>query len=90
MKRLADMTWKEVESYLATGDALIVPLGTCEQHGPHLPLATDTLIAEAFAERIAEATGVPLAPTVAYGVNLPCDRFVPGTAGFALDAMGVR
>ena len=85
--RLGDMTWREVQDYLKTRDALIVPIGTCEQHGAHLPLATDTLIAEAFAERIAEATGVPLAPTLAYGVNLPCDRFVPGTAGFTLDGL---
>lgn len=87
--RLAEMTWQEVRDYLATRDALIVPIGTCEQHGAHLPLASDTLIAEAFAERIAEETGVLLAPTLAYGVNLPCDRFVPGTAGFSLDGLGV-
>ena len=85
--RLGDMTWQEVRDYLATKDALIVPIGTCEQHGAHLPLSTDTRIAEAFAERIAEETGVPLAPTLAYGVNLPCDRFVPGTAGFTLDGL---
>ena len=85
--RLGDMTWQEVRDYLATRDALIVPIGTCEQHGAHLPLATDTLIAEAFAERIADETGVAVAPTLAYGVNLPCDRFVPGTAGFSLDGL---
>jgi creatinine amidohydrolase len=85
--RLGDMTWQEVRDYLAERDALIVPIGTCEQHGAHLPLATDTLIAEAFAERIADETGVALAPTLAYGVNLPCDRFVPGTAGFSLDGL---
>jgi creatinine amidohydrolase len=85
--RLGDMTWQEVRDYLAARGALIVPIGTCEQHGAHLPLDTDTRIAEAFAERIAEATGVAVAPTLAYGVNLPCDRFVPGTAGFTLDGL---
>lgn len=85
--RLGDATWQEVRDYLVERDALIVPIGTCEQHGAHLPLATDTLIAEAFAERIAEVTGVALAPTLAYGVNLPCDRFVPGTAGLTLDGL---
>lgn len=85
--RLGDMTWQEVRDYLAESDALIVPIGTCEQHGAHLPLSTDTLIAEAFAARIAEETGVALAPTLAYGVNLPCDRFVSGTAGFSLDGL---
>lgn len=85
--RLADMTWREVQDYLASSDALIVPVGTCEQHGPHLPLGTDTLIAEAFAARIADEAGLVAAPTLAYGVNLPCDRYVPGTAGLSLDAL---
>ena len=83
--RFSEMSWKDVADYLKTSRALLIPVGTCEQHGLHLPLATDTLIAEAFAARISEATGVALAPTVAYGVNLPCDRFVPGTAGFSID-----
>lgn len=85
--RLAEMTWKDVADYLERSDGLIIPLGTCEQHGLHLPLATDTLIAEAFAEALADATGVALAPTLAYGVNLPCDRFMSGTAGFSPDSL---
>lgn len=85
--KLSEMTWKDVQSYLTKSNALLVPIGTCEQHGLHLPLACDTLIAEAFAGRIADATGVVLAPTLPYGVNLPCDRFVPGTAGFSFDGL---
>jgi creatinine amidohydrolase len=85
--QLADMTWKDVQEYLESSDALIVPLGTCEQHGLHLPLSTDTLIAEAFARRISDECGVPLAPTLPYGVNLPCDRFMSGTAGLSFDGL---
>jgi creatinine amidohydrolase len=84
---MTDLTWKDVESYLETSDGLVIPLGTCEQHGLHLPLSTDTVIAEAFAEAIAQRTAVLLAPTLAYGVNLPCDRFMPGTAGFSFDSL---
>jgi creatinine amidohydrolase len=87
MLRLADMTWKDVETYLGTSRGLIVPVGTCEQHGLHLPLSTDTLIAEAFAVAVSGATGVAVAPTLVYGVNLPCDRFVPGTAGLTFDSL---
>ena len=56
--RLADMTWRDVRDYLTRSDALIIPVGTCEQHGPHLPLSTDTLIAEAFATRLADEMGL--------------------------------
>jgi creatinine amidohydrolase len=87
MTRLADMTWKDVRSYLERRTSLIVPIGTCEQHGPHLPLSTDTRIAEAFAEAVANASGIVVAPTLPYGVNLPCDRFVPGTAGLSFDGL---
>ena len=85
--RLADMTWRNVRDYLTRSDALIIPVGTCEQHGPHLPLSTDTLIAEAFATRLADEMGLAVAPTIPYGVNLPCDRYVHGTAGLSLDAL---
>lgn len=85
--KLSDMTWQGVRAYLERTDALIIPVGTCEQHGPHLPLSTDTLVAEAFAGRLSDETGVAVAPTLAYGVNLPCDRYVPGNAGLTLDAL---
>jgi mycofactocin system creatininase family protein len=41
----------------ATAPVLLVPIGSCEQHGPHLPLATDTIIAMAICERV--AAGLP-------------------------------
>jgi creatinine amidohydrolase len=41
--KLEERTWKEIAEYLKAERRLIVPVGTCEQHGPHLPLNTDTL-----------------------------------------------
>ena len=64
------MTWKEVEARLEAGvDAVILPIGTTEQHGPHMPLDTDCIIARSLAERVAaqaEADGlsVLVAPTL--------------------------
>src|SRR6185503_566786 len=47
--QLTDMTWPEV----ADRPLLCIPVGSCEQHGPHLPLHTDTIVAEALAARLA-------------------------------------
>jgi creatinine amidohydrolase len=65
--RLGALTSEEAA---ARGDAtLVVPLGSTEQHGPHLPLDTDTRIARALAGALADARpgAVVLAPALAYG-----------------------
>ncbi|MBN2344786.1 MAG: creatininase family protein [Candidatus Aminicenantes bacterium] len=77
--KLAELTWKEIAERLESERRLIVPVGTCEQHGPHLPLSSDTLVAESIAEYLSQRTGILVAPTVQYGVNLPCDRGFAGT-----------
>jgi mycofactocin precursor peptide peptidase len=52
--RLAEMTWPEVAEAVAAGaTTVILPLGSTEQHGPHLPLGTDTMRAAALADRLA-------------------------------------
>ncbi len=75
---LGGATWPQVE---ATGGrtVLAVPLGSLEQHGPHLPLDTDTRIAVAVASGLsARHGGVTVAPPVAYGASGEHAGF-PGT-----------
>ena len=48
---------------------LLVPLGSFEQHGPHLPLSTDTLIARALCERVAQLRDVDIAPELPFGAS---------------------
>lgn len=81
--RLADRTWPEVD-----GTALlVVPLGSTEQHGPHLPLSTDTDVAVALADRLAERVpGVLVAPAVAYGASGEHAGF-PGTLSIGQAAL---
>jgi creatinine amidohydrolase/Fe(II)-dependent formamide hydrolase-like protein len=77
--QLAEMSWKDVSSYLKHRTTVLIPVRSLEQHGPHLPLATDAIIAEAVAERAAEKMGVPVAPTIPYGFSIEHIDF-PGTA----------
>ena len=60
---------EEVRRALERDPRLLVPVGTCEQHGPHLPLGCDTLIIERLADDLSAAFQVLRAPTVEYGVN---------------------
>ncbi|MCU1344404.1 MAG: Creatininase [Acidimicrobiia bacterium] len=60
-------TWPDVADRAAT-TVLVVPLGSTEQHGPHLSLATDSVIATALAQAVAlRCPQVLVAPTVPYG-----------------------
>lgn len=54
-----------------TSDLAIIPVGGLEPHGPHLPLATDTLISEFFAARIVGELGGWVLPPIGYGVATP-------------------
>jgi creatinine amidohydrolase len=47
----------------------IIPVGSIEQHGPHLPISTDTDIVTEVAKRISEKKGYLLLPTITYGVS---------------------
>ncbi|NIY69450.1 mycofactocin biosynthesis peptidyl-dipeptidase MftE [Streptomyces malaysiensis] len=68
MTKLAALTWPEVARRTHGERVLAVPLGATEQHGPHLPLSTDTDIAVALAERLAQQIpGVLVAPPMAFG-----------------------
>lgn len=68
---LAEMTWPEVAEAVASGyTTVILPLGATEQHGPHLPLSTDTIIAEALARRLAQQVpNALIAPTIPIGCS---------------------
>jgi len=52
-----------------------------------LPLNNDILCAEYFAEELSEATGCLVAPTINYGVNLPCDISFTGTTSISKDTL---
>ncbi len=91
-RRLGALTYEEVESLLAAGPVVaIVPVGSVEPHGPHLPLETDTSISVTCAVRAAErleAQGVRavVAPSVPYGVTDYASGFA-GAIGVPAEAL---
>ncbi len=83
MTRLGDLAWPEVP----TASVLVLPLGSTEQHGPHLPLDTDTRIAVAVAEELARRDGrLVVAPELAITASGEHAGF-PGTLSIGQDAL---
>ena len=85
--KMGSMTWVDVENYLKRKSELIIPVGTCEQHGKHLPLNNDILMAEYLSDYLSEQKDVLVAPTINYGINLPCDKYLAGTTSIQTDTM---
>lgn len=65
---------------------LLVPAGIVEEHGPHLPLDTDTIQAVATCEAVAQRLGALVAPAIAYG-NCSSTRNFPGSFSLSFDAV---
>lgn len=78
--RIKELPPAEVAGALARDPRLLVPVGTCEQHGPHLPLGCDTLVVERLVDDLSAELGILRAPTFEYGVNSSHERPFPGNA----------
>ncbi|MFK7917727.1 MAG: mycofactocin biosynthesis peptidyl-dipeptidase MftE [Ilumatobacter sp.] len=93
--RLGETTWREVDAatrQMADEDGtlspiILIPVGSTEQHGPHLPLNTDTLVAEEIAGRaLQRTTGLMLGPTIAISASGEHAGFA-GTLSIGTDVM---
>jgi mycofactocin precursor peptide peptidase len=83
---LGRITWPRLS---ARSPLLVVPTGSCEQHGPHLPLQTDTTVASAVAAHVVAALpnlDAVLGPAFPYGASGEHAGF-PGTLSVGLDAL---
>jgi creatinine amidohydrolase/Fe(II)-dependent formamide hydrolase-like protein len=60
-------TWPEVETYLARSKAILIPIGSTEQHGPNGLLGTDALCPEIIARRVGDEAGILVGPTFNVG-----------------------
>ena len=75
---LEELSWFDVKEYLKSDNLIIIPIGSIEQHGPHLPLATDSINVLYLATQAAASSGVLVAPTIKTGVSFNHYDF-PGT-----------
>jgi creatinine amidohydrolase len=88
---LQDLTTQEFQSAMAERVPVVIPLGSIEQHGPHLPLGTDVYIAEGLAWRLGERLPVIVAPPCFYAANSRPrsggGRAFPGSLGLPLGTL---
>ena len=80
-RRWAELTWPEVgQSLSGEGHPVgLVPVGATEQHGPHLPVGTDTLVAQAICDAASARTGALVLPALPVGVSYGHGTVLPGT-----------
>lgn len=74
---LGELTMTDIKEYLKRKDTVLIPMASTEQHGPHLPLYTDTITATEVASRVAEHIGVLYTPSVWMGYS-PQHMHEPG------------
>ncbi|HEX6835797.1 MAG TPA: creatininase family protein [Polyangia bacterium] len=87
MRRLGELTWREAEALKARAPIVLLPIGSTEAHGPHLPLATDAILSDELSARAAAALDAAgyttiVAPTVAYAITHYASEFA-GTISIA-------
>jgi len=83
---LQEISWLDVQNYLKTCDMVIIPLGSTEQHGPHLPLGTDFFEALELSKMVSQKTGVLVAPILIIGYSEYHSGF-PGTFSLKPETM---
>lgn len=80
------MNWKEVKELLTNTDLVIIPTGSTEQHGPHLPLSTDSLIAQEVSIRVSRLINAPIFPVLDIGHSIEHLSF-PGSISYSPETM---
>ena len=82
------MAWPELRAALQGGREVgLVPLGAIEQHGPHLPLATDVIVATALCERASAVSDGLVMPTLNLGCSFGHGAEFPGTISLSPDML---
>jgi len=81
--RLHECTWMQIERYLERDDRIVLPFGSIEQHA-YLSLGVDMILSERVAVEAAEPLGVPVMPSLPYGIT-PYFAAYPGSPTLSVD-----
>ena len=81
-RRLKELVPSEVTAVLGRDPRLIIPLGACESHGPHMPLGCDSIIIDQLADDLSAEFGVLRAPLIEYGGGPQRQDAGPGPAAW--------
>ena len=65
--RMAEMSWQDYRDKINANAVVILPVGSTEEHGPHLPLGVDVILSTGFAESLAKEINGVVAPAIMYG-----------------------
>jgi len=84
--RLGELSWTEVRDLAATDPVVLLPIGAVEQHGPHLPVHEDSIVAEWVADQLAQRNGCVVAPALHYG-HSPMFRGYPGNLSLSAQTL---
>jgi creatinine amidohydrolase len=84
MYLVQNMTRIQVEERIKKYPVAILPIGSCEQHGSHLPLGTDTMLAEALSKGVSDITGALVFPALNFGYSWVW-RDIPGTISLTVE-----
>ena len=84
--KLEELTSREFAERVNEKSVVILPIGSIEEHGPHLPLATDCIQPMRVAEMVSKKTGAFIAPFLYYGVCNTTKEY-PGTISISFEAL---
>jgi creatinine amidohydrolase len=73
---MQEITWEDFQSFVKRDGVVVIPVGSTEQHGLHLPLGVDALIGYELARKLAEKSDIIIAPQIAWGYKPQ-----PGSSG---------
>ena len=88
-RRWFDAAWPDLADLASGTDVGLVPVGAVEQHGPHLPTGTDTIIATALCERASDRCGAPVLPAIAVGCSYGHQHNLPGNLSLSPEQLAL-